>query len=145
MLKNKNICPRCNGKGIAKLKDSDKKDIDMTVKCPSCNGTGYLNTDFLDSTEENVQIKEEISNKQNIEISKENKILILKQIIKNSDLFLNGIKLLFKDENTELFIYLQNQNIFEIENQIDGMLIKLKQEYKNSLAKQCIDYLTKKI
>jgi len=51
------ICPRCNGNGFFKVKESVEKQVDKVVQCPMCNSQGeideekdnpiYINADGL--------------------------------------------------------------------------------------------------
>lgn len=141
----KNKCKYCNGKGKAKLKDTE-----IAVACPKCKGTGYqiMNNEFsshniVDDGQLTFQqnSNREIEKNNQFEISLEQKNKILQQIIKYPDLFTEGINFKYIDENIELFIYLKHNNLFNIRQESQSMHISLKNQFKNMFAKYSIEYL----
>ena len=51
-MKNK-ICPRCQGNGFFKVKESVNNQVDVVVQCPLCNSEGEVHDkefdDYFDS------------------------------------------------------------------------------------------------
>jgi len=43
------ICPRCNGNGYFKIKESVENPVDKVVQCPMCNSQGEINEEKTDS------------------------------------------------------------------------------------------------
>ena len=46
-MKNK-ICPRCQGNGFFKVKESVEKKVDIVVQCPLCNSKGEIHDKEFD-------------------------------------------------------------------------------------------------
>ena len=36
------ICPRCQGNGFFKVKESVERKVDIVVQCPMCNSKGEI-------------------------------------------------------------------------------------------------------
>ena len=43
------ICPRCNGNGYFKIKESVENPVDKVVQCPMCSSQGEINEEKTDS------------------------------------------------------------------------------------------------
>ena len=43
------ICPRCNGNGYFKVKESVERQVDKVVQCPMCKSQGEINEEKADS------------------------------------------------------------------------------------------------
>ena len=43
------ICPRCNGNGYFKIKESVENPVDTVVQCPMCSSQGEINEEKTDS------------------------------------------------------------------------------------------------
>jgi len=46
-MKNK-ICPRCQGNGFFKVKESVERKVDIVVQCPLCNSKGEVHDKEFD-------------------------------------------------------------------------------------------------
>ena len=42
MKEKKVICPRCNGNGYFKVKESVERQVDKVVQCPMCSSEGEV-------------------------------------------------------------------------------------------------------
>ena len=42
------ICPRCNGNGFFKVKESIENKVDVVVQCPMCNSQGEVHDNEFD-------------------------------------------------------------------------------------------------
>jgi len=42
------ICPRCQGNGFFKVKESVEKKVDIVVQCPLCNSKGEIHDKEFD-------------------------------------------------------------------------------------------------
>ena len=42
------ICPRCQGNGFFKIKESVSNQVDKVVQCPMCNSKGEVNDKEFD-------------------------------------------------------------------------------------------------
>lgn len=139
-------CNKCFGKGKAKIKND--QGFDIQVDCPVCGGSGYANIFGKHVYDEEFDEQEEIieqSTNTNIQINETDKNKILNQIIKYPKLFTEGIYFPYNEENIEIFIYLKNNYIFDIEQTNDSMFIKLKNVYKNKLAEDVINTLKEQL
>ena len=43
------ICPRCNGNGFFKVKESIERQVDKVVQCPMCNSQGEIDEEKNDT------------------------------------------------------------------------------------------------
>ena len=56
-MKNK-ICPRCQGNGFFKVKESVNNQVDVVVQCPLCNSKGeVLDKEFDEYFDSYVELK----------------------------------------------------------------------------------------
>ena len=42
------VCPRCQGNGFFKVKESVEKKVDIVVQCPLCNSKGEIHDKEFD-------------------------------------------------------------------------------------------------
>ena len=53
-----NICPRCQGNGFFKVKESIEKKVDVVVQCTMCNSKGEVHDkEFDEYFDSHVELK----------------------------------------------------------------------------------------
>ena len=52
------VCPRCQGNGFFKVKESVERKVDIVVQCPLCNSEGEIHDkEFDEYFDSNVELK----------------------------------------------------------------------------------------
>lgn len=143
-------CRTCHGQGSTKVcmnpEAPDEQKEYVTQLCPSCGGSKYEGIYGIERNPDDIVAERKKAMVEKAEnISDEQKAKIYEQLVKYPKLFTEGVGFPYADENPEIFIYLKNKYMFNIEPGDAGMKVSLKQEFKNKLAESVIVFLKAKL
>lgn len=130
------VCPKCNGKAVIKMSNG------MSIACPICKGSGEMPRYSPPSNMQEKPLSIPLPEKcdKNIELTK----TILELLVKYPKLFTDGIEISYESGNKELFSFLQNQNIFSIENNKTCAKITIEDNLIRELAFNVINFCKNK-